>query len=111
MGEAIRYIEKIGVNKIHEHEVNLKKYLVSELKKIPNIIMYNEKSESGILAFNIKGIFAQDRAGNHCTKMLKEEMNIRNTCRISMYLYNNKNDVDRLVDALRQSDNIFKVVI
>ena len=43
--------------------------------------------------------------------MLKEEMNIRNTCRISMYLYNNKEDVDRLVDALLKSEDIFKVVI
>ncbi len=123
MGEAIKYVSKIGVDKIHEHEVSLKKYLVSELRKIPNIIMYNEKSDSGILAFNLEGVFAQDtaiflnhfhiyvRAGNHCTKMLKEEMNIRNTCRISMYLYNNKSDVDRLIDALKQSENIFKVVI
>ena len=123
LGEAIRYIESIGVINIHKHEVELKRYLVSKLKEIPNIILYNENSESGILAFNIDGVFAQDtaiflnhyniyvRAGNHCTKMLKEEMNIRNTCRISMYLYNNKEDVDRLVDALLQSKDIFKVVI
>ena len=123
LGEAIRYIESIGVVNIHKHEVELKRYLVSKLKEIPNIILYNENSESGILAFNIDGVFAQDtaiflnhyniyvRAGNHCTKMLKEEMNIRNTCRISMYLYNNKEDVDRLVDALLQSEDIFKVVI
>ena len=123
LGEAIRYIESIGVVNIHKHEVELKRYLVSKLKEIPNIILYNENSESGILAFNIDGVFAQDtaiflnhyniyvRAGNHCTKMLKEEMNIRNTCRISMYLYNNKKDVDRLVDALLKSEDIFKVVI
>ncbi len=123
LGEAIRYVEKIGVMNIHKHEVELKRYLVSELKKIPNVILYNEKSDSGILAFNIEGVFAQDtaiylnhyhiyvRAGNHCTKMLKEEMNIRNTCRVSMYLYNNKEDVKRLVDALKKSKDIFKVVI
>lgn len=123
LGEAIKYVQKIGVDKIHEHEMKLKKYLVSELKKIPNIIMYNEDSDSGILSFNIEGVFAQDtaiflnhfhiyvRAGNHCTKMLKEEMNIRNTCRVSMYLYNNEEDVKKLVDALKQSENIFKVVI
>ncbi len=123
LGEAIRYVQKIGVDKIHEHEMKLKKYLVSELKKIPNIIMYNENSDSGILSFNIEGVFAQDtaiflnhhhiyvRAGNHCTKMLKEEMSIRNTCRVSMYLYNNEEDVKKLVNALKQSENIFKVVI
>ncbi len=123
LGEAIRYIENIGVMNIHKHEMELKRYLVSELKKIPNIILYNEKSDSGILAFNVEGVFAQDtavylnhyhiyvRAGNHCTKMLKEEMDIRNTVRVSMYLYNNREDVDRLVDALKKSEDIFKVVI
>ena len=121
--EAILYLMDIGIDNIHRHEVELKEYMVSELKKIPNIKMYNEKSDSGILAFNINGVFAQDssiylnnyniyvRAGNHCTKMLKDEIGIKNTVRVSMYLYNNKSDVDRLVEALKKSDDIFKIVI
>lgn len=121
--EAILYLMSIGIDNIHKHEVELKKYLVNELKKIPNIKMYNEKSNSGILAFNIDGVFAQDssvflnsyniyvRAGNHCTKMLKDEIGVKNTVRVSMYLYNNKSDVDRLLEALRKSDDIFKIVI
>lgn len=123
LGEAIKYIESIGIDKIHDHEYNLKKYLVSELEKIPNIILYNKNSKSGILAFNIDGVFPQDtsiylnsyniaiRAGNHCAKELKEELNIKNTCRISLHLYNTKEEVDVLIDALKQSENIFKVVI
>lgn len=121
--EAILYLMEIGIENVHKHEIDLKKYLVSELKKIPNIKMYNENSNSGILAFNINGVFAQDssiylnnyniyvRAGNHCTKMLKDEIGIKNTVRISMYLYNDKNDVDKLVEVLRKSDDIFKIVI
>ena len=58
--EAILYLEKIGMDKIHEHEVKLKRYLVEKLKKIDNIIIYNKNSNSGILAFNIDGVFAQD---------------------------------------------------
>lgn len=121
--QAILYLMDIGIENIHKHEVELKKYMVEELRKIPNIKMYNENSYSGILAFNIDGVFAQDssiylnnyniyvRAGNHCTKMLKDEIGIKNTVRVSMYLYNNKSDVDKLLEVLRKSDDIFRIVI
>ncbi len=123
LGVAIQYLEKIGMDKIHQHESELKKYLVQELEKFPNIILYNKNSDSGILAFNVEGVFAQEtsiylnhynicvRAGNHCTKMLKDNLGIKNTVRVSMYLYNTKEDVDRLVEALSKSEDIFKVVI
>ena len=93
------------------------------LEKIDNIIIYNKNSNSGIFAFNINGVFAQDssvylnhykifvRSGNHCAKMLKDEINVKNTVRCSMYFYNNFEDVDKLVDALLNSKDIFKVVI
>ncbi len=123
LSKAIQYLEKIGIEKIHEYEVELKKYLVKELEKIPNIILYNKNSNSGILAFNIDGVFAQDsaiylnhfniyvRAGNHCAKILKDNMKIKNTVRVSMYFYNNKKDIDRLIEALKKSEDIFKIVI
>lgn len=120
---AILYLMDIGMDKIHEYEVSLKKYLVKELESIPNIVLYNKDSESGILAFNIEGVFAQDssvylnhynicvRAGNHCAKMLKDYIGIKNTVRVSMYFYNNHEDVDRLVAVLKNSKDIFKVVL
>ncbi len=123
LGEAINYLMKIGMDKIHDYEVKLKKYLISKLKDIPNLILYNEDMNSGILAFNIDGVFAQDtsvylnhynicvRAGNHCAKLLKDAMNIRNTVRVSMYFYNNYEDIDRFVDALKNSKDIFNVVL
>lgn len=123
LGEAINYLLSIGMDHIHQHEMKLKKYMVEELSKISNIVLYNKNSNSGILAFNIEGVFAQDasiylnhyhiyvRAGNHCAKMLKDEINIKNTVRVSMYLYNNTDDVDRLVKVLKQSKDIFKVVL
>ena len=123
LGEAIKYLMNIGMDKIHQYEVELKKYLVSELEKIPNIILYNKNSGSGILAFNIEGVFAQDtsiylnhynicvRAGNHCTKMLKDEIGVKNTVRISMYLYNTKEEIDKLISILKNSKDIFNVVL
>lgn len=123
LGEAIKYLMNIGMDKIHEQEVKLKKYLIDKISNIKNVTVYNKSSDSGILALNVDGVFAQDlsvflnkynicvRAGNHCAKMLKDEMNIRNTVRVSMYFYNNYEDVDKLIEALNNNEEIFKVII
>lgn len=121
--EAINYVTKIGVDNIHKHELELKKYLISKIENMDNIIIYNKNSESGIVTFNIKDVFAQDtsiylntygiaiRAGNHCAKILKDEIDIKNTCRISFYIYNTFEEVDKLVEALKNSDKLYDVVI
>ena len=108
-------------NKIYE--VKLKKYFLEKVKDISNIIIYNKDSDSGIVSFNVDGVFAQDtaiylnhyniyvRAGNHCTKMLKDDLKINNTVRVSFYFYNNYSDVDKLVDALKNSKDIFNIVL
>ena len=123
LGEAISYLMDIGMDKIHQHEMELKEYLISKIKDIPNITVYNQSTNSGILAFNIDGVFAQDtsvflnhyhicvRAGNHCAKMLKDVMDVKNTVRVSMYFYNTKEDVDRLISALEKKDELFKIVL
>ena len=123
LGEAINYLMNIGMDKIHEQEVKLKKYLLDKVKDISNVTVYNKTSDSGILALNVDGVFAQDlsvflnkynvcvRAGNHCAKMLKDEMNIKNTVRVSMYFYNNFEDVDKLIEALKNNKEIFNVII
>lgn len=121
--EAINYVTKIGVDNIHKHELELKKYLISKIENMDNIIIYNKNSESGIVTFNIKDVFAQDtsiylntygiaiRAGNHCAKILKDEIDIKNTCRISFYIYNTFEEVDKLVEALKNSDKLYDEVI
>ena len=121
-GSIINYLSKIGMNKINEYERYLRSYAIEKLKNVPNIIIYNEKSDSGIITFNIKDIFPQDlaiylnkynicvRAGNHCAKILKDELGIKNTCRISLYFYNTLEEIDKLVDVL-SNPNILNEII
>lgn len=123
LGSAIEYINKIGFEKIEKHEKELKDYLVSGLEKLDNIDLINKNPESANILFNIKGVFPQDtalyldhfnicvRAGNHCAKLLKDELGIKNTCRISLYIYNSKEEIDKLLEVLKNSNNIFDVVI
>ena len=123
LGEAIKFIESIGVDKIHEHEYGLKKYLVENLEKIPNVVLYNKNSKSGIVSFNVKGVFPQDtsiylntyniaiRAGNHCAKILNNVFNVNNTCRISLAFYNSYEEVDKLIEVLEHSDKIWEEIL
>lgn len=123
LGEAIRYLKKIGMEQVQSHERNLKRYLVEQLEQIPNVVIYNPQVEGAIIAFNLKDVFSQDtasylnhyhicvRAGNHCAKILKDELHVKNTCRISFYLYNTKEEIDQLVKVLKRSDEIFQIII
>ena len=123
LGATIDYLQSIGMDKIYQYEKELKRYLVSKLESNTKVILYNKSTDSGVLAFNLEGIFSQDtaiyldhynicvRAGNHCAKILKDEINIKNTCRISLYFYNTKEEIDKLVEVLEKSDDLFKVIL
>ncbi len=120
---AIEYLEKIGMDNIYQYECELKKYLLERIVSLNNAIIYNPNTPSGILSFNLKGIFSQDtsmfldsfqicvRAGSHCAKALKDELNIKNTCRISFYFYNTKEEIDKLIEVLKNSDDLYKVIL
>jgi len=121
--EAILYLEKIGLDKIHTYEKDLRKYLIDKLMNLKNITIYNKESEAGIVIFNIDKIFSQDtsrylnhyhicvRAGNHCAKMVKDDLGIKNTCRISLYFYNTKEEIDKLVKVLENSQDIYDIIL
>ena len=123
LGEAITYLESIGMDKINEYEKNLRKYLINELSKLDFITIYNKDVDTNIVAFNINGVFAQDaaiyldkynicvRAGNHCAKILDNVFNISNTVRISLSFYNNKEEIDLLINVLKNSSNIWKEIL
>lgn len=123
LGAAIDYLETIGMENIEKYELELKKYLIKRLQEIDKVILYNTTSKGGMTAFNLSGIFSQDtalyldhynicvRAGNHCAKVLKEEINIKNTCRVSLYFYNTKEEIDKLIEALKNSEDLYKIVL
>ena len=122
-GEAIKYLNNIGLNVIEKRERLLREYLINELISIPHIDIINLESDSGIVTFNVDGIFSQDvayylnkygicvRAGNHCAKMLKEQVKVTNSVRISLYFYNTESEIDELVELLIDKDKILREML
>ena len=123
LGEAIKYLTNIGLDNIHEYEVKLRRYLLDKLINIKHIDIIDIESDTGVLSFNVDGVFSQDvavyldkynicvRAGNHCAKILKDEIGVKNTCRISLYFYNTKEEIDNLVELLSNKEKILKEMI
>ena len=122
-GEAIKYLNNVGMDNITIHEIKLKKYLIEKLKTIPHINIVNDECDSGIIAFNVDGVFAQDvayflnkyhicvRAGNHCAKILKSAIGVKNTVRISMYFYNTYEECDKVYELLKDKNRIISELI
>ena len=122
LGTAIDNIEKIGYDKIQEAEKEVVSYAREELSKLNYVKMYitpNEENHSAVISFNVEGVHPHDvasildsigvcvRSGNHCAQPLMRFLNIDSTCRASFYLYNTKEDVDRLVKGLEKTYNMF----
>ena len=123
LGTAIDYIENIGYDKIQEIEYEVVSYAIEELKKLDYIQLYltsNTQNHSAVISFNIKGVHPHDvasildlegvcvRSGNHCAQPLLRYMGIDSTCRASFYLYNTKDDVDKLVQSLNKAYKMFE---
>ena len=118
LGEAIRYIKKVGIDKIHEREIYLRNYLIEKLLPMEHIDIINLEADSGIVAFNVEGIFSQDvayylnkynicvRAGNHCAKILKNAIGATNSLRVSLYFYNTETEIDEFVELLKNKQKI-----
>ena len=119
LGVAIDYIEAIGLDNIHAHEMELRKYAIEALKKIDDIRIFNENADTGIISFNIDGVHPHDmasvydangvcvRAGHHCAQLLMKWLKQPATLRASIYLYNTKADIDALVQATISGKEVF----
>ena len=123
LGAAIDYIENLGYDKIQEIEHGVISYARQELSKLDYLTLYttpNEENHSSVISFNIKGVHPHDvasildsegvcvRSGNHCAQPLMRFLGIDSTCRASFYIYNTKEDVNKLVKALDKAYNMFK---
>ena len=123
MSAAIDYIEAVGYENIEKHDKELVDYAVEKLSKLDYITLYmtnNPKHHSAVISFNIKGVHPHDvasildnegvcvRSGNHCAQPLLRYIGIDSTCRASFYLYNTKEDVDRLVAAVEKAYKMFE---
>ncbi len=123
LAAAIDYIENIGYERIAQIEDEVVNYAREELSKLDFLELYitpNKQNHSSVISFNIKGVHPHDvasildtygvcvRSGNHCAQPLMRYLGIDSTCRASFYLYNTKEDVEKLVEALNKAYEMFK---
>ena len=118
--EAIKYIENIGYENIQKHEKALLEYAMNKLKEIDNLDIYNPTTETGIIAFNVKGIHPHDvatiydendialRAGHHCAQLITKWLGCLGTLRATIYIYNDYQDIDKFIEVTKQAAEYFK---
>ena len=126
LGAAIDYINSIGYDKIQEHDREIVEYAREKLSKLDYLDIYmtpNAENHSAVISFNIKGVHPHDvasildsenvcvRSGNHCAQPLMRFLGIDSTCRASFYIYNTKEDVDRLVAGIEKAYKMFEKYI
>ncbi|MBM7707566.1 cysteine desulfurase/selenocysteine lyase [Chryseomicrobium aureum] len=125
LAAAIDYLESIGLDKIEQHEHELAAYAMEKMSEIEGMTIYGPKDPSkraGIITFNLDDVHPHDvatvldmqgiavRAGHHCAQPLMKWLNVSATARASFYLYNTKEDVDRLVEGLQKAKEYFNDV-
>ena len=120
LSKAIDFINEIGFDKIEAHENAIKAYLEEKIKEVDGIEVYNKHFDSAILAFNVKGIHPHDasgfldedniciRAGHHCAQLLTKWLGVNGTLRASFSIYNDFDDVDKLIECIKRIVAFFK---
>lgn len=118
---AIDYLEAIGFDAIHAHEAEITAYAYEKMSEIEGIDIYgpDKDKRAGIITFNLKDVHPHDvataldtegvavRAGHHCAQPLMKWLNVSSTARASFYIYNTKEDVDQLIEGLKQTKEFF----
>ena len=119
-GESINFINKLGIEKIEEHEKELTKYGEEILRKNNSVkLIGNPKNKGSVLSFTLDGVHPHDiatildedgvaiRAGHHCCQILHEKLGLAATARASLGVYNTKDDLDQLNSSINKCIKIF----
>lgn len=116
LGAALTYVEQVGWEAMQSREAALTKYCFDELSKLDFISIYGPKDPAehhGVISFNVKNVHPHDvsgildsvhvaiRAGHHCAQPLMSQLGCMSNCRASMAFYNDKADIDQLIDGLK----------
>ncbi len=123
LGAAIEYLTALGMDRVRAHERELLEYALELLPSVPNVTVYgpdDATQRGGVISFTVGDIHAHDvaaildgqqiavRAGHHCTQPLMDRLGLVATTRASFYVYNTPEDIDRLVEALRHVNEVFR---
>ena len=121
---AMDYLERIGMDKVREHEIELTKYALDKLSQIKKIKLYgpNEMAKrGGVISFNLGDIHPHDlativdedgvaiRSGHHCAQVLMERLDVAATSRASFYIYNTKEEIDVFIKSLNRAKELFRI--
>ena len=122
LAAAIDYLDKIGMETVHQYEQELIAYAFPKLQAVEGLTIYGSEDlaqRSGVISFNLAGLHPHDvataldyegvavRAGHHCAQPLLSYLGVAATVRASFYLYNTKVDCDKLVEALQKTKEFF----
>ncbi|WP_082233486.1 cysteine desulfurase [Halobacillus massiliensis] len=119
LGAAIDFLNEIGLDEIEKHEHELIDYAYDRMNQIDGLTIYGPEQRAGLITFNINDVHPHDvatvldaegiavRAGHHCAQPLMRWLDVTATARASFYLYNTKEDIDRLVEGLQTTKEYF----
>ena len=119
---AIDYLNHVGMKNIREHELRLLHYTMERLREVPGLEMIGPQASErdGVVSFNLKSAHPHDvaamldrngiavRAGHHCTQPLHRKLGLQATVRASFYLYNTLEEVDLLIQGLKETEKLFR---
>ncbi|HEY9679536.1 MAG TPA: cysteine desulfurase [Drouetiella sp.] len=118
---ALDYLNNLGMDAVRAHEIEMAEYALKAFQNLGGVEVYGPKDATkrgGVLSFNFRDVHPHDvgqilsdqgiaiRAGHHCCQPLMRDLNVMGTARASFYIYNTKEEIDILLDALKEADKV-----